>query len=255
MLNSPLLNALGTRARKFALSLGLPVEGTDQINDFRTVLRRRNDRGMRDQSIESSEHANIGTILDYSVEGKVDRGRISTTPRTRSSERSSVPRMTRTFRSRFSRLPGSRRSERSKDSAQKESSTRKSQAKCERIHTRVHEICEYAYSLGQPVFIDAEESWIQDAIDRLATEMMEQYNREQPIVFNTIQLYRRTGCNFLKNRGDRRKQTVIFSASNWSVVPIWKRNASGRQKWVTIRRSTTTRQRPTRITMPRSITA
>jgi proline dehydrogenase len=74
----------------------------------------------------------------------------------------------------------------------------KSQAKCERIHKRVGEICEYAYSLGQPIFIDAEESWIQDAIDRLATDMMERYNREKPIVFNTLQMYRTDRLQYLK---------------------------------------------------------
>lgn len=79
----------------------------------------------------------------------------------------------------------------------------KGQAKCERIHTRVNEICEFAHSLGQPVFIDAEESWIQDAIDRLATEMMEKYNRRTPIVFNTLQLYRTDRLQYLR---DSRKQ-------------------------------------------------
>jgi proline dehydrogenase len=48
------------------------------------------------------------------------------------------------------------------------------------------------------VFIDAEESWIQDAIDRLATEMMEKYNQESVIVYNTIQLYRKDRLQFLK---------------------------------------------------------
>jgi len=81
----------------------------------------------------------------------------------------------------------------------------KSQAKCERIHNRVSEICEYAYSVGQPVLIDAEESWIQDAIDRLATQMMERYNLEKSIVFNTVQLYRTGRLSYLKEA--RRRAT------------------------------------------------
>jgi proline dehydrogenase len=74
----------------------------------------------------------------------------------------------------------------------------KSQAKCERTHDRIYEICEYAHSLGQPVFIDAEESWIQDAIDRLATEMMEKFNRDDAIVYNTLQMYRTDRLQFLR---------------------------------------------------------
>ncbi len=82
----------------------------------------------------------------------------------------------------------------------------KSQAKCERIHNRVNEICEYAYKVDHPIFIDAEDSWIQDCIDRMATEMMEKYNLEKPIVFNTLQMYRTDRLEFLKEA--RRQATA-----------------------------------------------
>ncbi len=45
--------------------------------------------------------------------------------------------------------------------------------------------------------IDAEESWIQDPVDRLTMEMMEEFNREKAIVYNTIQLYRHDRLHFL----------------------------------------------------------
>ena len=41
----------------------------------------------------------------------------------------------------------------------------RSKVKWENAQRRTKEICEYAHSIEQPVFIDAEESWIQDAID------------------------------------------------------------------------------------------
>ena len=53
--------------------------------------------------------------------------------------------------------------------------------------------------MGQPIFIDAEESWIQDSINRLATEMMERFNQQRPIVYNTIQLYRTDRLQHLRN--------------------------------------------------------
>ncbi len=74
----------------------------------------------------------------------------------------------------------------------------KAGAKCERIYTRVSEICEAAHNAGQRLFIDAEESWIQDAIDRIATEMMERFNQTKPIVFNTLQMYRTDRLQHLK---------------------------------------------------------
>ncbi len=70
---------------------------------------------------------------------------------------------------------------------------------------RVSDICGLAYSLDQPIFIDAEESWIQDAIDRLANEMMERYNRARVIVFNTFQLYRNDRLGFLRESREQAK--------------------------------------------------
>lgn len=79
----------------------------------------------------------------------------------------------------------------------------KGQAKCERIHNRVDEICSFAHSVNQPLFIDAEDSWIQDAIDRLATEMMEKYNKDDAIVFNTLQMYRKDRLQYLRDARKR----------------------------------------------------
>ena len=48
------------------------------------------------------------------------------------------------------------------------------------------------------IFIDAEESWIQPAIDAMADEMMALFNKEKAIVYNTVQLYRTDRLEFLK---------------------------------------------------------
>ena len=63
-------------------------------------------------------------------------------------------------------------------------------AEWQRVRGRVDMICNLAYETGTPIFIDAEDSWIQDAIDGLVNEMMEKYNKKDFIVYNTIQLYR-----------------------------------------------------------------
>lgn len=55
---------------------------------------------------------------------------------------------------------------------------------------RVTAICDRAFELKVGIFIDAEESWIQEAIDDIAIEMMAKYNKERVIVYNTYQLYR-----------------------------------------------------------------
>lgn len=66
------------------------------------------------------------------------------------------------------------------------------------VRERMHRICEVAAEKNIGVLIDAEESWIQDPVDRLATEMMAIFNKEKAIVYNTIQLYRHDRLHFLK---------------------------------------------------------
>lgn len=87
------------------------------------------------------------------------------------------------------------------------------QAEWQRAKQRVEAICTYAHSAGKPIFFDAEESWIQDGIDLLAIEMMERFNRKKPVIFNTIQLYRRDRLEFLKKSHIKAKESnYIFAA-------------------------------------------
>ncbi len=69
----------------------------------------------------------------------------------------------------------------------------------ERIVSRVDTICEKCERTpDMKVMIDAEESWIQDAIDKLAEEMMGKYNKKRVVVFNTVQLYRWDRLEYLE---------------------------------------------------------
>ena len=68
----------------------------------------------------------------------------------------------------------------------------------ENVKDRLYHICEVASEKNIGVLIDAEESWIQDPIDRLVMEVMQEFNKEKPIVFNTIQLYRHDRLSFLE---------------------------------------------------------
>lgn len=47
--------------------------------------------------------------------------------------------------------------------------------------------------------IDAEESWIQDVIDRITYDLMKKYNKEKPNVYNTYQLYRHEALQKMKD--------------------------------------------------------
>jgi proline dehydrogenase len=75
---------------------------------------------------------------------------------------------------------------------------------------RLNEICKSAYVNKVPVYIDAEESWIQFAIDRLAEEMMSLYNKESAIVLTTLQIYRWDRLDQLRKLIEQARRDKIF---------------------------------------------
>ncbi len=61
----------------------------------------------------------------------------------------------------------------------------------EALQTRLNKLCKYAEERNVGIFVDAEESWIQGTIDDLVLDLMEKYNRNTIIVYNTFQMYRK----------------------------------------------------------------
>lgn len=68
---------------------------------------------------------------------------------------------------------------------------------------RIDAICYHAANKGVSVYIDAEETWIQDSIDHLVWLMMRRYNKKRVVVYNTFQLYRKDRLQFLTESFDR----------------------------------------------------
>ena len=68
----------------------------------------------------------------------------------------------------------------------------------QRVYGRIDKICSAAAQNGTMVLIDAEESWIQQPVDDLTDAMMEAYNKNTVLIFNTFQLYRHDRLAFLK---------------------------------------------------------
>ena len=66
----------------------------------------------------------------------------------------------------------------------------KEAAEFNRFVKRIDTICAAGHQANIPIFIDAEESWIQNTIDDIALDMMRAYNKEKVIVYNTAQMYR-----------------------------------------------------------------
>ncbi|MBX7202678.1 MAG: proline dehydrogenase family protein [Bacteroidia bacterium] len=80
----------------------------------------------------------------------------------------------------------------------------------ERVKNRVERIFKKAVEVNKSVMIDAEETWIQPAIDALCLDGMRKYNRERPQVFNTIQLYRADGLKMLQQLTEKAKAEGFY---------------------------------------------
>ena len=68
-----------------------------------------------------------------------------------------------------------------------------------RVRLRMLHVCEEACKKNIGVLIDAEETWIQDPVDAVTILMMDTFNKNRAVVFNTLQLYRHDRLQFLKD--------------------------------------------------------
>lgn len=68
----------------------------------------------------------------------------------------------------------------------------------ERVKKRMRRICEAARSQNIGVLVDAEESWIQDPVDAITMLVMDEFNKNKLVIYNTVQLYRHDRLAFLK---------------------------------------------------------
>jgi proline dehydrogenase len=71
---------------------------------------------------------------------------------------------------------------------------------------RIDRIAACASKNGISLFVDAEESWIQKPLDDLTLSLMEKYNKQKPIIYNTIQLYNKSRLSFFKNAVEMAKE-------------------------------------------------
>lgn len=66
-----------------------------------------------------------------------------------------------------------------------------------RVIQRFDKVCCKAFKQNIKILIDAEEVEVQNAIDELAIKMMRKYNLTSPIVYNTVQMYRKDRLSYL----------------------------------------------------------
>ncbi len=190
------LNKVAISSLNLALFLRLPVKGIIRSTVFQQFCGGETIEDCEERILEIGQF-NVKTILDYSVEGKETNkdfdhslGRAVASIE-RSNKDANVP---------FSvfKVTGLMPFYILEKVSSKAELTEEETEIYLKGRNRVDIICQNAYNAGIPVMIDAEESWIQDAIDEIALIMMHRYNQERPIVYNTAQMYRHDRMNYLK---------------------------------------------------------
>ncbi|MGJ1321191.1 proline dehydrogenase family protein [Sphingobacterium faecium] len=193
---SNFLVKVGPPITNFALNIGLPIQGIIKSTIFKQFCGGETIEGCT-AAINHLGENNVGTILDYSVEGEDTEAAFDAT--FKETLRTVVAAKTNKYIP-FSvfKPTGLGRFDLFEKVNANQTLTTAEQAEYDRMYDRCDQICKACYEANVKVLIDAEHSWIQDAIDDIARDMMEKYNKEQPIVYNTYQLYRHDKLASLK---------------------------------------------------------
>ena len=187
-IKKPVMADLATWAAKVSLKIGLPVEKLIKSTVFDHFYGGVTISDCK-ETVETLNKFNIGSILDYSVEGgDSEDGFDSTTEEIARTIRNAKGKSEIPFCAfKVSGIAPVNIFE--KVQQQEDLSLEEAEA-FKRAKSRIESLCQEAFDNKVPLFIDAEDSWYQDVIDQITYEMMEKFNKEDAIIYNTYQMYR-----------------------------------------------------------------
>ena len=191
------LNSIGTKLTTFAFNLSLPVKGIikwtvfDHFCGGEDILDCEN-------TIQGLANYNVKTILDYSVEGKQNEADFD---HCLGKAVSSIERAKLDGNVPFCviKLTGLIEFDLLEKISAGTVLSEEENIEFLKGRNRVDIIAQNAFNAHIPLMIDAEESWIQNAIDEIAHLLMTRYNLESPIIYNTAQMYRHDRLFYIKN--------------------------------------------------------
>jgi len=208
MIQNRALVKVGSALTNFALKLRLPVNGLIRATVFDQFCGGISENDCLD-TIDNMYTKKVSSVLDYSVEGKENEKEFDEAVKkilkiiNFCEDRKSIP--FAVFKpSGFGRFKIYQKITENKTLSNEEKS------EWLRIVERFHTVCKSAKEKDIPILIDAEESWMQDAADNLIEELMETYNKDKAIVFNTLQMYRHDRLDYLKSLHQKAKEKNFY---------------------------------------------
>jgi proline dehydrogenase len=208
MVSKPGLVNFGKWSMTLALKLHLPIKWLIKKTIFSQFCGGEDITECKSTIAELNKNK-VGTILDYSLEGKETNADLDATTQEiidtieRAKADDAIP--FSVFKpsgiSKFSILE---KSNESIDGLNDEE-----RADYGKFVERMNKICKKAHDLSVPVFVDAEDSWVQDTIDRMCEVMMWKYNKETAVVYTTVQMYRWDRLAYLKQLCEKARRDQI----------------------------------------------
>jgi len=196
---------IGTAATNFALKAHLPVEGLIRSTVFDHFCGGVNEVDCL-PIIDKMYASKVYSVLDYSVEGKAVEDQFDFALKTIlnliefSKDKEALP--IAVFKpTAFGRFDLYQKI------SEKKSLTASENEQWERIKTRFKTVCAAGKLHNVKILIDAEESWIQDAVDDFFLDLMQTFNTDALIVYSTLQTYRWDRLDYLKKIHIKAKQT------------------------------------------------
>jgi len=208
LMGKPALVKVFSKLIVFAIKIGLPVRLPIKATIFKQFCGG--------ESIEESKEvvtklnkSHIGSILDYSVEGKESEEDFCNT-------KDEILKIIRVAKDNPAipytslKLTGIAPFDLLEKLNSNQKLNKEEEIEFQKIRGRLVEICYYASLSDVPIYFDAEESWIQGAIDTLAEEMMEKDNKKKAIVLTTLQMYRWDRIDYLKKLIQKARDNKFF---------------------------------------------
>lgn len=201
MMNIPFFVPISTRATNLALDLKLPIEGLVRATIFEQFCGGESqDECM--PLVKKMYTENVYSVLDYSVEGKETEEEFDKAANAKieiikyASKSKEIP-----FA--VAKPSGLGRFAIWEKVTANDVLSGEEQQEWDSIKARFERVCQAAYDNDTKLLIDAEETWMQDAADNLAEDMMRKFNKEKAIIFNTLQCYRWDRLSYAKAIHDR----------------------------------------------------
>jgi len=196
LLSFPWFVGLASKVTLFLLKIQLPITWLIRHTLYQQFCGGSN-RTECQKTVQLMARFGVGTILDYAIEGAKTESVFDSTAR-ELLETINLAKGNKAIPFTVFKVTGVASHELLEKVQSKIPLSPEEKTAMDRATERVTQLCKAAYDADVSIFIDAEETWIQEVVDDMALSLMRKFNTKKAVVYNTLQLYRTNRIAYLK---------------------------------------------------------